>query len=87
MLITVYLSIFFSRSNALCCVVYSYFEKEKVHANILKGIVGGFEFTVSYCSSKKFERITLEAMIVCLRVLKESNKIRFDSYSVRNRVY
>ena len=49
-----------------------------MHANILKGIVGGFEFTVSYCSSKKFERITLEAMIVCLRVLKESKKIRFD---------
>ena len=26
-------------------------------------------------------------MNVCLRVLKESNKIRFDSYSVRNRMY
>ena len=25
-----------------------------------------------------------EAMDVCLRVLKESNKGRFDSYSVRN---
>ena len=25
-----------------------------------------------------------EAMGVCLRVLKESNKSRFDSYSVRN---
>ena len=25
-----------------------------------------------------------EAMDVCLRVLKESNKSRFDSYSVRN---
>ena len=27
-----------------------------------------------------------EAMGVCLRVLKESNKSRFDSYSVRNSV-
>ena len=30
-------------------VIYSYFEKrllEKVHVTILKGIVGGFEFTV-----------------------------------------
>ena len=38
------------------------------------------------CSSKKFERIALEAMDVCLRVLKESNKRRFDSYSVWNSV-
>ena len=27
-----------------------------------------------------------EAMDTCLRVLKESNKSRFDSYSVRNSV-
>ena len=27
-----------------------------------------------------------EAMDLCLRVLKESNKSRFDSYSVRNSV-
>ena len=38
------------------------------------------------CSSKKFERMAREAMDVCLRVLKESNKSRFDSYSVRNSV-
>ena len=37
-----------------------------------------------HCSSKKFERMAGEAMDVCLRVLKESNKSRFDSYSVRN---
>ena len=37
-----------------------------------------------HCSSKKFERMTLEALDVCLRVLKESNKSRFDSYSARN---
>ena len=31
--------------------------------------------------SKKFERMVREAMDVCLRVLKESNKCRFDSFS------
>jgi len=31
-----------------------------------------------------FERMTREAMDICLLVLKESNKSRFDSYSVRN---
>ena len=56
---------------------------EKVHATIPKGIVGGFEFTVL---SKKFERMAQEAMDICLRVLKESNKSRFDSYSFRNSV-
>ena len=30
--------------------------------------------------------MTREAMDVCLRVLKESSKSRFDSYSVRNSV-
>ena len=39
-----------------------------------------------YCFSKKFERIAGEAMDICLWVLKESNKNRFDSYSVRNSV-
>ena len=54
---------------------------DKVHATTPKGLVGGFEFTVFL---KKFERMTQEAMDVCLWVLKESNKSRFDSYSVRN---
>ena len=39
-----------------------------------------------HCSSKKFKRMTRGAMDVCLRVLKESNKGRFDSYTVRNSV-
>ena len=34
----------------------------------------------------KFERMAREAMNVCLRVLKESNKSRLTSYSVRNSV-
>ena len=51
---------------------------EKVHATIPKGIVGGFEFPVD---PKKLERMAGEAMDICLRVLMESNKSRFDSYS------
>ena len=33
------------------------------------------------CSPKKFERIAREATDICSRVLMESNKSRFDSYS------
>ena len=38
-----------------------------------------------HCFSKKFQRMAREAMDICLRVLKESNKSRFDSYSVNNK--
>ena len=37
-----------------------------------------------HCSSKKFEGVARETIDVFLRVLKESNNRRFDSYSVRN---
>ena len=56
---------------------------EKVQATIPKGIVECFWV---HCFSKKFERLARAAMDGCLRVLKESNKSRFDSYSVRNSV-
>ena len=49
---------------------------EKVHETIPKGIVGGFQFTALGRNLRP-----REAMDVCLRVLKESNKSRFDSYS------
>ena len=39
-----------------------------------------------HCFSNKFQRMTREAMDICLRGLKERNKSRFDSYSVRNNV-
>ena len=39
-----------------------------------------------HCSSKKFARMAREAMDLCLRLLKESNKSEFDSSSVRNSV-
>ena len=63
--------------------VYSYFEKgvRKSHATIPKG--GWFWVR---CSSRKFERMAWEAMDlhVCLPMLKESNKSRFDSFGVRD---
>ena len=65
--------------------LYSYFEKgcrKKCTRQSQKVL---WVFWV-HCSSKKFKRLTREAMYVCLRVLKESNKSRFDSYSVRNSV-
>ena len=40
-----------------------------------------------HCSSKKFERMSREAMDLCLRALKENNKSRFDSCSVGNSVF
>ena len=52
---------------------------EKVHATIPKGVVGGFGFTVL---QRKLKELARKAMKMCLRVLTESNKSRFDSYSV-----
>ena len=65
----------------ICSVVIQLFRErlsEKVHATIPKGIVGGFEFSVLPRNLKELSR---KAMDVCFRVLKESNKGRFDSYS------
>ena len=50
----------------------------KVHATILKGIVGGFEVSFFQRNLKELVR---KAMEMCLRVAKESNESRFDSYS------
>ena len=51
---------------------------KKVHTTIPKGIVGGFEFLVL---QRKLKELARKAMKMCLRVLTESNKSRFDSYS------
>ena len=51
----------------------------KVHATILKGIVGGFEF--SFFFSKKIERIVTKGHWIVFTRAKESNKSRFDIYS------
>ena len=53
-----------------------------MHATIPNGTVGAFEVTLLL----RILKVAREAMDVCLRVLKESNKGRFDSYSVRNSV-
>ena len=55
---------------------------EKVHATIPKVSW----VVLVHCFSKKFQTMAREAMDVCFLVLKESNKSRFDSYSVRNSV-
>ena len=62
----------------MCSCVQLFRERltEKVHATISKGIVGGFELTVLQRNLKEFAR---KAMKMRLRVLKESNKSRFDS--------
>ena len=50
----------------------------KVHSTIPKGIAGGFEFSVL---QRILKELSPKAMEVRFRVLKESNKSRFDSYS------
>ena len=64
--------------------VYSCFEKgcRKKCSDNLERYCGWF---LVHCFSKKFQRMAREAMDVCLRGLKESNKSRFDSYSVKNK--
>ena len=56
---------------------------ENVHATVLKGIVGGFEFTVL---QRNLKELTRKAMKMCLRVLKESNKGSSTVTVVRNSV-
>ena len=69
-----------SRKNKVYVCIQLFRERlsGKVHATILKGIVGGFEFSFFQRNLKELAR---KAMEMCLRVLKESNKSRFDSYS------
>ena len=64
-------------------LLHSYFEKgcRKSARDSPQRYCGWFWV---HCSSKKFERMAREAMDICLWVLKESNKSRFDRYSVRN---
>ena len=57
---------------------------EEVHATNPKGIAGGFEFAVLERNLKEYS--TRDHMDIGLRMLKESSKSRFSSYSVRDRV-
>ena len=56
---------------------------EKVRTTIPKGIVGGFEFTVL---QRKLIEWHERPWNICLRVVKESNKSRFDGCKARNSV-
>ena len=62
----------------MCIQLFRERLSEKVHATIPKGIVGGFEFTVL---QRNLNELARKAMKMCLRVLTESYKSRFDSYS------
>ena len=60
--------------------IYSYFDqgcRKKCTRQSRKGIVGGFEGTVLQRNLKEWYRKPQ----TCLRILKESNKSRFDSFS------
>ena len=67
------------KKDRICCLQL-FWERlsGKVHATILKSIVGGFEFSFFQRNLKELAR---KAMDMCLRVLKKSNKSRTDSYS------
>ena len=56
----------------------------KVHATILKGIVGGFEFS---CFQRNLKELARKAMNMCLRVLKESNKSSLRQLQSSGTVY
>ena len=71
-----------SRTGILQCV-YSYFE-EGCRKKCTRQSQRYCGWLWIHCPSKTFERMTREAMDVCLLVLKLSNKSRFDGYSVRN---
>ena len=67
-------------------VLYSYFEKgcrKKCAHDNPERYYGWFRV---HCFLTKFEGMAGEATDICLRVLKESNKSRFDSYRVTNSV-
>ena len=64
---------------------YSYFEKgSRIKCTHHRQRYCGWFWV--HCFSRKSERMAREAMDICLRVLKESNKSRFHSYSVSNSV-
>ena len=72
--------------SGACVVVYTAVSRkvvEKVYATILKGIVGGFEFTVLQRNSKELAQ---KAMKMCLRVLTERNKVGSTATVVRNSI-
>ena len=89
LLINKHIHLFFITGNKtlpICIQVYNYFEKgcrkkcTRQSRKVLWVILRALFFKESQ------DRMECEAMDICLLVLKESNKSRFDSYKVRNRV-
>ena len=73
----------------MCAGVYSCFEKgcqKKCtrQPTTLKGIVGGFEFTI--LQSGNLKELAQKAMKMCLRVLTERNKVGSTATVVRNSI-
>ena len=66
--------------------IYSYFEIEVVGKSPRNNPVRYCGWFWVRCFSKEFERMAREVMDICLWVLKESNKSRFDSCSVSNSI-
>ena len=71
-------SVFTVEDNQVCLQLFRERLSGKVQATILKGIVGGCELPFFQRYLKELARKDME---MCLRVLKESNESRFDSYS------
>ena len=65
-------------------VVYSYFEKGVLGKGAHDWSPKALWVVLSAMSLHKFERMVREAVDICLWVLKESNKSRFNTYSVGN---
>ena len=61
--------------------MYTAISRKVVRKSARNNPKGCWEWFWVHCSSKKFERMALEPMDICLGVLKESSKSKFDSYS------
>ena len=66
--------------------IYSYFEIEVLGKSARNNPVRYCGWFLVRCFSKEFERMAREVMDICLWVLKESKKSRFDSCSVSNSI-
>ena len=64
-----------------CCFAYTAISRKVVGKSARDNPERYCGWLWGHCSSKKFERMVREATDICLRVLKESNKSRFDSFS------
>ena len=67
------------------CVLFTAVSRKVVGKSVRDNRERYCVWLLVHCFSKKFQRMAREAMDAYLRVLKESNKSRFDSYSVRNK--